>query len=630
MDERSLAEPEPRSRAQLGQCLWTWIVRAVTETSRDASQTPPTSTRRTRTPAKLMPRQILKHVREPLPAWLARYKTGMIDAPTDGATVIDSFLRSRIACYPGSGVVDGELFETFTAVHAVHGVLHIDLECPASLVSEIVNRRFRPYVHVAGYRPLEVRVWDASTTQSMLGLTLDHPFDQAPKLQGACWAVLERDPDRSEAHGPCRLAFLHVQCEAVWLFWNLWVRGRRPPPFAMLLQDHGWGGNWTCFGRNGALHQLALASGQLPQWLLSVRELAWPGYRRLTDPPPVRLVPLPANLNQGECASVGGRALYAKDDLEDLDDDPTALEIIDRIYGTAAPDAPDAPSALPVPEVTSLASPYFPRRLYFAYGSNLNPAQFHRRCPGSEVIGPATLKDHRWYITDRGVASVRPDPGNRVHGVLARLTEEDERQLDRHEGVSLGLYQRQFVPVDVANGRKVTALIYTSCDIGVGSPRPGYLEGILSGALHHGLPAEAIANLAFAGGVSPPPPDDREPLFVYGTLMRGHSNHGHLTDGLYIGEAVTVDCFALYFDALPMAFEHDPVSPIHGELYSVSLATLAMLDRLEGHPAVYRRSRVPVRVNGGSTTDAWLYFHLDPSGRIDRGGRWHRCRTDKG
>lgn len=572
------------------------------------------------------PQAALHSHRESMPPWLADYRPGAADP----STAVSGFLTSRIAFYPGSGITDGELMETFAASQAAHCILHVDLMSPASLSADALSRKFRPYIHISGYRPVELEIWDAQATRGYLGLTMQHPYDQDPSLQGACWAVLEREPGLTDAHGPLRFAFLHVQCEAVWLFWNLWVRGQRPAPFAMLLQDHGWGGNWTCFGRNGALHQLAMASGRLPQWLLSVPEQAWPGYRRLTDPSPVRLVPLPADLNQGECTSVGGRALYAKDDLKDVDDDPTASDIIDRIHGTAPPAVPDAPSALPIPVLTSLASPYFPRRLYFAYGSNMNPAQFHRRCPGSDIVGLATLRDHRWYITDRGVASVVPDPGNRVHGVLARLTEEDERQLDRHEGVSLGLYRRQFVQVDVANGQKVTALIYTSCDIGVGSPRPGYLEGILSGALHHGLPPEAIAQLASSGGMPAPPPDDQEPLFVYGTLMRGQSNHRHLASSALVGEAVTIDCFALYLDDLPMVSEHDPVSPIHGELYRVSPATLATLDQLEGHPDVYRRSRVAVRVKGGSIIDAWLYFHLDPSGRIDFGGRWRRCRTDMG
>ena len=76
-------------------------------------------------------------------------------------------------------------------------------------------------------------------------------------------------------------------------------------------------------------------------------------------------------------------------------------------------------------------------RLYFAYGSNLEPKQFGSRCPQSRVLGPATLAHHRFFITARGYASIEPSTGSRVHGVLAELTEADEASLDSFEGVRL-------------------------------------------------------------------------------------------------------------------------------------------------------------------------------------------------
>ena len=569
-----------------------------------------------------MPRHILNEVREPMPPWLAGYQPGMIESPSGGPNAIESFLQSRIAFYPGSGVVDGELFETFTTAHAAHCVLHADQMRPASLVSEMMSRKFRPHIHVFGYRSLEVMVWDADKTRALLGLIQSHPFDQDPKLRGACWVVLERESDRTDAHGPSRLAFLHVQCEAVWLFWNLWVRGRRPGPFGILLQDHGFGGNWTYFGRNGALHQSAEQSGRLPEWLLSTQDSAWPGYRRLTESSPRRSIRLPTALEMGESAVIGGRALYAKDDVGNFEEEPKGFGDIDWLEMTSCDDEIDGHPASQAPEMTCLAYPYSPRRVYFAYGSNLDPVQFHQRCPKSEILGLATLRDHRWYITERGVASVKPDPGSLVYGILARLTENDEKLLDTHEGIHLGLYRREFVTVDVANGGQVTALIYISSDTGVGTPRFGYLERVLSGARHHSLPEKVIAELASWAEKGPKPTDDKVDVFVYGTLLRGQANHSHLAYCVFVGEAVTIDCFALYIDALPMAFQYDPVSPIHGELYRVSPARLAALDRLEGHPHMYRRSRVSVRVKEGPTVDAWLYFHLNPTGSIDPSGRY--------
>ena len=253
------------------------------------------------------PREILNEVREPMPPWLAGYQPGMGESPN----AVESFLQSRVAFYPGSGVVDGELFETFTAAHSVHCVLHADLMESGSLAADIVTRKFRPYIHVAGYRPLEVQVWSADKTQTQLGLIQSHPFDQDPELQGACWSILERESGWTDANRPVRLAFLHVQCEAVWLYWNLWVRRHRSAPFGVLLQDHGWGGNWTSFDRNGALHKLVRRSGRLPKWLLSTPSSVWPGFLRRTEPTFRRSFPLPSELQKGESGGIGGRALYA-------------------------------------------------------------------------------------------------------------------------------------------------------------------------------------------------------------------------------------------------------------------------------------------------------------------------------
>jgi cation transport regulator ChaC len=132
---------------------------------------------------------------------------------------------------------------------------------------------------------------------------------------------------------------------------------------------------------------------------------------------------------------------------------------------------------------------------YFAYGSNMDARQFAERCPASVFEGRAVLPDHRWIITNRGVASVIRSPGHTVHGVLARLTPADEKTLDRREGVASGCYRREFLEVMRGDGTRHLALVYVANDPGEGTPRPGYLERILAGAQHHGLPAAAIAEI---------------------------------------------------------------------------------------------------------------------------------------
>jgi len=112
------------------------------------------------------------------------------------------------------------------------------------------------------------------------------------------------------------------------------------------------------------------------------------------------------------------------------------------------------------------------------------------------------------------------------------------------------------------------------------------------------------------------------PVFVYGTLKKGHGNHPALEGATFLGEGQTVAPYALHAgDGLPMVDEANPISPIHGELYLVDAHTLAALDRLEGHPSFYCRKWVPIRHPGG-TGYAWLYFANQPEGPIEATGNW--------
>ena len=72
------------------------------------------------------------------------------------------------------------------------------------------------------------------------------------------------------------------------------------------------------------------------------------------------------------------------------------------------------------------------RVLYFAYGSNMNPARMRARCPSARRVGTATLRG--WRLVERLYADVERSPGSAVRGVLYWLTERDLSRLDRCEG----------------------------------------------------------------------------------------------------------------------------------------------------------------------------------------------------
>jgi hypothetical protein len=70
--------------------------------------------------------------------------------------------------------------------------------------------------------------------------------------------------------------------------------------------------------------------------------------------------------------------------------------------------------------------------MYFAYGSNMNPAQMRGRCPDAERVGTAALRG--WRLRERLYADVERAPGSVVRGVVYRLGMPDWEALCRYEG----------------------------------------------------------------------------------------------------------------------------------------------------------------------------------------------------
>lgn len=130
------------------------------------------------------------------------------------------------------------------------------------------------------------------------------------------------------------------------------------------------------------------------------------------------------------------------------------------------------------------------RHTYFAYGSNLCVRQMAQRCPDASDPRPATLPAHDWLINQRGVATVEPFAGTRVHGVIWQLSDGDLGALDDAEGVPTR-YRRDRLVVHTAEG-PTRAWVYIDHRAVPGAPRAGYLERILDGAIHHGLPQRWI------------------------------------------------------------------------------------------------------------------------------------------
>lgn len=93
-------------------------------------------------------------------------------------------------------------------------------------------------------------------------------------------------------------------------------------------------------------------------------------------------------------------------------------------------------------------------------------------------------------------------------------------------------------------------------------------------------------------------------VFVYGTLMRDCANHAALRSSVFIGEAVTPPVYSMVSLGGYPGVLKDGGTSIAGEVYEVGHATLATLDRIEGHPRFYERQEI--ELFDGTKADAYL------------------------
>lgn len=130
----------------------------------------------------------------------------------------------------------------------------------------------------------------------------------------------------------------------------------------------------------------------------------------------------------------------------------------------------------------------------------MHPEQMLQRCPHSPLSGTGWL--HGWRLTFGGgdigwegaLATVAPDPDEKVFVVLYDVSNEDEERLDRWEGSELGIHRKVRLRVDTADG-PVLAWLYVLDAYEGGLPSARYLGVMAEAAEIAGAPADYVRGL---------------------------------------------------------------------------------------------------------------------------------------
>ena len=110
------------------------------------------------------------------------------------------------------------------------------------------------------------------------------------------------------------------------------------------------------------------------------------------------------------------------------------------------------------------------KRLYFAYGANMNQESMARRCPQAQNPRPFVLRD--WRLKFYTHATVERSPGDSVWGILWEISQDCERRLDSFEGWPIYYTKRSW------RQDRSKFFFYEMAQYREGSPSRGYVDDI--------------------------------------------------------------------------------------------------------------------------------------------------------
>lgn len=123
------------------------------------------------------------------------------------------------------------------------------------------------------------------------------------------------------------------------------------------------------------------------------------------------------------------------------------------------------------------------KRLYIAYGSNINLEQMAYRCLHSKVVGTSEIKN--FELEFRGVATIVPKENASVPVLIWELDERDLPILNRYEGWPR-LYRQEKMEFEL-NEKTFEGMAYLMNYGKIAPPSQEYYNTILQGYRENGL-----------------------------------------------------------------------------------------------------------------------------------------------
>ena len=226
-------------------------------------------------------KEYLKGYAEGMPTWLRDYRKGQ-------PRPLSEFLQSRIVYYPG-GRTDWHPLEVFGGSHSAHCFVYADYWLPEDeLRSELQDPG------IAGYELLDEVSLSESEVMGAMPPNYSRFLSPEELRQAAAGTrdfrkhnhpdpyalliILERKSGYGDDYGPERLAILYLGADGIATYSAMFAGRKAPRLFGLLLQDHGWGGNYDRFGIGGLLEKIIERSQVSPDFVLAGADKVYDQY----------------------------------------------------------------------------------------------------------------------------------------------------------------------------------------------------------------------------------------------------------------------------------------------------------------------------------------------------------------
>ena len=229
-----------------------------------------------------------------MPTWLANYKKG------DSINLNEVF-SSNLVYYPGSGY-DGQPVKTCVQSSCSHVFIYVDYGISRKdLENNLVHPGFPGYsildtiefsekdLAPKGWYP-HVNTWKKILVNDKELYSLVNFVRYAIKRRGMAIGeepysfmyIFERQEGLTDEHGAKRFAVIFLFTDGIINYDALFANKNIQTPFLMVLQDHGWGGNYDKFGKGGLMEKIAIETNVFPKMLIVGDNTdSWSGYKKV-------------------------------------------------------------------------------------------------------------------------------------------------------------------------------------------------------------------------------------------------------------------------------------------------------------------------------------------------------------